>query len=421
MIERALQALVPFLLVSLPLWGTPPIASPPAPPIAPPPAALFELRSAFWINLHHFLLGAAQKTEDPAPALGGPLTEGEERGWKAALAVYRSEYAKRDSLFDPGMIAINNALGDAAHAAAAGGSPSLPAAGLPAALVTILEAAAPAYRAHWWPAHDAANRAWIAAVEPRLARFGPPIAARLGRAYQTEWPKTSIPVDVTVDAGRFGAYTTGDPTHVTLSSVDPRGKGDAGLESLFHEASHGWDQKLIDGVTKAAAERGRPVPDGLWHAILFYTVGEATAKVLGAGGSPGYVPYAIHEGLYEHRGWQGYRRAIEIGWQPYLDGKTDFATALRAVLDALPVAKKEACPPRVGALRPSRFSSPITRLFECPTGSHPPAIGPKLFAAVVATPPVGGVSPTAPARPASPRRPARCCAAGAARYSRRTS
>ncbi len=345
MIERSLQALLLFLLASLPLGALP--AAPPAPPVAsppvaPPPAALFELRSAFWINLHHFLLGAAQKAEDPAPALGGPLTAGEERTFQAAVAVYRSEYAQRDSLFDPGMVAINNALGNTGNTQGnAGGPPSLPAAGLPASLVTILQAAAPAYRAHWWPAHDAANRAWIAAVEPRLARFGPAIAARLARAYQTTWPSTPIPVDVTVDAGRFGAYTTGEPTHVTLSSVDPRGKGDAGLESLFHEASHGWDQKLIDGVTKAAAERGRPVPDGLWHAILFYTVGEAMKNVLEAGGSPGYVPYAIHEGLYYHRGWQGYRPAIETGWQPYLDGKTDFASALRAVLNALPAPRKE--------------------------------------------------------------------------------
>jgi hypothetical protein len=346
MIERSLQARLLFLLASLPLGAMPaaPAASapPPIPAVTSPPAALFELRSAFWINLHHFLLGASQKAEDPAPELGGPLAAGEERGWKSALALYRSDYAKRDSLFDPGMIAINNALGDAANAAnAAGGSPRLPATGLPASLVTILEAAAPAYRTHWWPAHDAANRAWIAAVEPRLARFGPAVAARLARAYQTAWPSTPIPVDVTVDAGRFGAYTTGDPTHVTLSSVDPRGQGDAGLESLFHEASHGWDQKLIDGVTKAAAERGRPVPDGLWHALLFYTAGEATAKALSAGGVSGYVPYAIHQGLYEHRGWQGYRPAIETGWQPYLDGKTDFASALRAVLAALPAPRKE--------------------------------------------------------------------------------
>ncbi len=341
MFERALQALVPFLLASLPLGALPAAPTAPpiaAPPVAPPPAVLFELRSAFWIYLHHFLLGAAQKTEDPAPALGGPLNDGEKRAFQAALAVYRNEYAKRDSLFDPGMVAINNALGDAASA---GGSPSLPAAGLPASLVTILEAAAPAYRAHWWPAHDAANRAWIAAVEPRLARFGPAIAARLAQAYQTTWPSTPIPVDVTVDAGRFGAYTTGDPTHITLSSVDPRGKGDARLESLFHEASHGWDQKLIDGVTKAAAERGRPVPDGLWHALLFYTAGEATEKALRAGGVEGYVPYAVQQGLYEHRGWQGYRPAIETGWQPYLDGKTDFASALRAVLEALPAPRKE--------------------------------------------------------------------------------
>src|SRR5436305_2134989 len=167
------------------------------------------------------------------------------------------------------MARINTPLG------AAGGSPSLPAT-LPAPLAAALEAAAPVYRAHWWPEHDASNRAWIAEVTPRLERYGPWIAKRLAQAYRTEWPAEPIPVDLTVDAGRVGAYTTDDPTHVTLSSVDSRGHGDFGLESLFPEASHGWDQKLIDGVAKAAALRGRPAPEDLWHAIPFSTAGVAT-------------------------------------------------------------------------------------------------------------------------------------------------
>jgi pimeloyl-ACP methyl ester carboxylesterase len=303
--------------------------------LAAPPAstALFNLRSGFWINLHNFLHGLARRSEEtPAPATGGPLTAEERRAWEGARATYQREYAKRDLLFDREMARINTALG------AAGGSPSLPAT-LPAPLAAALEAAAPVYRAHWWPQHDASNRAWIAEVTPRLERYGPAIAKRLAQAYRVEWPAEPVPVDVTVDAGRVGAYTTDDPTHVTLSSVDPREHGDFGLETLFHEASHGWDQKLIDGVAQAAAHRGRPTPENLWHAILFYTAGDATRSALAAGGNPNYVPYAVRNGVYD-RGWQDYRRAIERAWQPYLDGKTDFASALRAVIDALPVPKE---------------------------------------------------------------------------------
>jgi hypothetical protein len=37
---------------------------------------------------------------------------------------------------------------------------------------------------------------------------------------------------------------------------------------------------------------------------------------------------------------KGYPPALEIAWQPYLDGKTDFASALRAVIDALPAPQE---------------------------------------------------------------------------------
>ncbi|HEV7518751.1 MAG TPA: hypothetical protein VGR07_20835, partial [Thermoanaerobaculia bacterium] len=88
-----------------------------------------------------------------------------------------------------------------------------------------------------------------------------------------------------------------------------------------------------------AANRGRPTPENLWHAILFYTVGDATRSALAAGGAPGYVPYAVRNGVYD-RGMKGYPPALEIAWQPYLDGKTDFASALRAVIDALPAPQE---------------------------------------------------------------------------------
>jgi pimeloyl-ACP methyl ester carboxylesterase/cephalosporin-C deacetylase-like acetyl esterase len=301
----------------------------------PAAAALFTLRSGFWINLHNFLYGLGRRGEEsPAPAAGGPLTGEERRAWEGALATYRREYARRDYLFDREMARINTALG------AAGGSPSLPGAGLPPPLVVALQAAAPVYRAHWWPTHDAANRGWIAEVTPRLERYGPAIAKRLAQAYRVEWPAEPIPVDVTVDAGRVGAYTTDDPTHVTLSSVDPSQHGDLGLESLFHEASHGWDQKLIDGVAKAAASRSRPAPESLWHALLFYTVGEATRSVLAAGGNPNYIPFAVRNSVYDRGPMRGYPPAMKAAWQPYLDGKTDFASALRAVIDALPAPQE---------------------------------------------------------------------------------
>jgi dienelactone hydrolase len=306
---------------------------------APPPAtALFALDSDFWVNLHHFLHSIVRLGEQPAPAAGGPLTAAEQRAWDAAVATYRTSYRRRDLLFDPGMAPINATL---AGLPTSGDVRDLAGAALPVDLAAALAAAAPVYRAHWWAHHDAANRAWIAAVTPRLARSGQAIAARIARAYRVEWPATPIRVDVTCDAGVFGAYTTDQPfTHVNIASTDPRNGGDSGLESLFHEASHGWGDELVDGVAKAAADRGRPAPDSLWHAILFYTAGEATHQALAAAGDPTYVPYAVRNGVYDHANMQEYPPALAAAWQPYLDGKTDFASALHALIDALPTGQR---------------------------------------------------------------------------------
>ena len=40
-----------------------------------------------------------------------------------------------------------------------------------------------------------------------------------------------------------------------------------------------------------------------------------------------YMPYAYRYGLYA-RGWSHYQRGLERYWQPYLDGKGEFDTAV---------------------------------------------------------------------------------------------
>ena len=45
-------------------------------------------------------------------------------------------------------------------------------------------------------------------------------------------------VDLLVYANWAGAYTTGGPAHIVLSSTDEDSLADGALETLFHEASH---------------------------------------------------------------------------------------------------------------------------------------------------------------------------------------
>jgi len=211
--------------------------------------------------------------------------------------------------------------------------------------VAVLEQAAPIYRAQWWNEHDRRNREWIAGVAPLVERMGGPLSQDIARVYQSRWPHEPIPVDVVFYGGPFGAYTSLEPTHITVSSSDPRNQGMSAFEILFHESSHALATSVQDGITKACHARGIPIPRDLWHALLFYTTGELVrrAAVQGelraAGSAPSsavapYTPYAKRNGLYS-RGWQDYERVLEGYWQPYLDGKADFDHAISAVVAGL--------------------------------------------------------------------------------------
>ena len=243
------------------------------------PAALaqnapnFEFHSGFWLNLHHYLYEQAS----PGGAVASDTAE-----WRRAVDYYRREMVNRDMLSRE-MEAINNSLADRETAA------SLRDSGLPSELIAILEAAAPEYRQRWWPVHDATN--WA------------------------------------------GAYTTLEPTHITISSTVRANAGQAALEILFHEASHSLISGVFDALSREAREQGKLLRQrDLWHALLFYTAGELTSRHL-----PGYTPYAIANGLYD-RAWPGALPVFNQDWKPYLDGTIDRATAIRRIVEHHSVA-----------------------------------------------------------------------------------
>jgi hypothetical protein len=269
----------------------------------PAPTPLFTFHSNAWINLHFVLRAHARG----GPA-GAKLPPGDREPWEGWVQFYQ-RYAKRDVLMDDGMVAIKNAL------AAADGRATLDGAAIEADLRSTLERAMPVYRRHWWDAHDRANRDWIAAIEPLVARHGRAIAARLAAVYDVKWPSTPIDVDVSVVAGPVGAYTTRDPTHVMISSQDPGYRGYAGLEMLFHESSHGV-ANLYQAVDAAARRRGVTVPSGLWHGVLFYTAGELTRQELASAGIA-YKEYAGPE-IYDNLCGPGCRDRIAAHWAQQL-------------------------------------------------------------------------------------------------------
>ena len=282
--------------------------------------ALFTFHSNAWLNLHHFVRSHARG--GPAPT---GLSEDDLKQWAAGVEFYKA-YAVRDVLADEGMVAIKTALRQAE------GKPGLAGVEIDAALKTTLERLMPIYQRRWWPEHDRANRAWITAVQPLLARHGTALSQALTRTYETTWPATPIPVDLSVTAGPVGAYTSGPPTHVTMSSRDPGYQGLAALEMLFHESSHSAVSNMYQRVTGAAMEQGVSVPPQLWHGVLFYTAGELTTRELQAHGVA-YTEYAGAD-LYANLCGARCRERIVEHWTPRLDGKRPAAESLAALVAA---------------------------------------------------------------------------------------
>jgi hypothetical protein len=296
----------------------------------------FEFHSGFWINLHHFLYEQAllKKESKPLAAPKTPFSPAQQQVWNAAIDYYTSAVIKGDLLTDRATVIANDELGDEENA------PDLNKAKINPELRKTLESVAPIYRTEWWPVHDRNNRFWIAVATPMVQQFARTFIDQVSTAFRSKWPAGLIRVDVVEYADWAGAYTTIDPAfkvHTTLCSIESAYQSYAALEMLFHEASHSmvgpYNGPVAQAIAREARAKNKPIPGGLWHAIIFYTTGEITKRNLIEYGIKDYVPVG-YRGLYA-RAWPKFLRPLELYWQPYLDGKTDFDTAMVNLINAL--------------------------------------------------------------------------------------
>ena len=329
------------------------------------PLPVFEFHSGFWVNLHHFLYHEARArlgVKNPHEATGKlavssakassgaavALLAGEQKVWDDAIAYYAANYADKDLLINIDLVLLKNQIEDFEDCDELTGrkKPRCDA-GLPGRVGPILDAAAPIYRAHWWPDQDRANRRWVMKVAPLVREQGVGLAERLADIYQTQWPKEKIRVDVCAYANSAGAYTSLDPLRVTIASSDPRNQGTEGLEVLFHEASHGIATPVENAISRECKQRDKPIPRNLWHALIIYTTGEVLRPIFrsspterGPGdASPALpkansVPYALDD-ILSQRGWEQYHLLLVLYWQPYLDGKVNFEDAIAHLISAV--------------------------------------------------------------------------------------
>jgi hypothetical protein len=298
----------------------------------------FDLRIDFWVGLHHFLyvLGRAANGEAdsgrdavagaPIDTVGfGAASAAERSAWGDDIALYRGDLSRRDALFDDDLVRASHAL------AGAGDAATLDGVAIDAELRRVLESAAGLYRRLWWPRHEAACGATRSDLSRQLSRHADPIGAFLARAWGREWPSAPIPVELSPYANWAGAYSTDRfGTLIVVSCLADGSSGALGLESIFHESLHQWDESLLARIDSVAKRANARTPRNLWHALIFYSAGEAVKGVI-----PLHVPYAVKNGMWERGGLAIFKPVLDRHWLGYLRGRTTFERAVNAILSEL--------------------------------------------------------------------------------------
>jgi hypothetical protein len=288
----------------------------------------------FWLNLHHFLyvLGRAEnKTRDSSRAAvsGAPadqqqgmtlLTTQEQAIWKEAVLNYAAGPAKKDLVFDGPLPAVTLALAQARDTK----SPK----GVDPSIAAVLVRAAPVYRKAWWSKHQAANKAWRREIEALVKRYGTPVLSFITNAYGMEWVTRGYDVHLSAYCNWAGAYSTAGNLLV-VSSLAEGNQGTMGLETVFHEGMHQWDDSVDAALNQQARRLNKPVPDRLSHALIFFTAGEAVRHVF-----PEHTPYADKSGVWQ-RGMTRERQVLTEIWKPYLEGRGTRDEAFAAIIKRL--------------------------------------------------------------------------------------
>jgi hypothetical protein len=299
-----------------------------------PPIFRFEA-DGFWLNLHHFLYvlsraQAATPDSKRAAVIGAPIDQAdglthlsaeERKVWTDAVTFYANGPGKMDAVFDNALIDITNAMRVPPRATSS-------ALKIDPALRATLERAAPIYRRLWWPRHQQANNERVRELVRQLEEHGDHVRAYLTKAYQLEWPVGGHIVNVSGYTNWAGAYSTSRGNLIVIASLDPQVKGYLGLESIFHEASHQWDDAMIERLVRLSkANQTPPLRNGLTHALIWYTVNEAVKSRV-----PSHRGWAETLGMWNQNPNRVFKPGLDTYWKPYLDGKITLDEALIGLL-----------------------------------------------------------------------------------------
>ena len=298
----------------------------------------YEFHSSFWLNLHNFLFMEARIQQGlRASTLAGAgdeqllsirardLSPAEARLHDRVLETFVSSKLSGGPLPDSVVLKVENRLARIVDAS------ELESVELRPDVRQALRDFAPVYGEVWWPVHDARNREWIDVQRQELHVRGDLLLRRMAAVFRTE-PLPATRVDASTYANWFGAYTTFDPPHITISSSARGSQSLFGLETLLHETGHTLLAPVDEAIARAAARQERAVPQQLSHLLLFFTAGQVVRELY-----PEHRPYAEEFGIWTQNSVaRRYLDQLRRHWLPYLNGVTTFDEAIDALVRSAP-------------------------------------------------------------------------------------
>lgn len=205
-------------------------------------------------------------------------------------------------------------------------------------VASMRDGAIAAYRQCRWAAQDAQNRAWLARLQPLLARHEATLGEQLPRLFQVPWAGLPYRLDIVETGVSFGANAadTGNGTqHLLVSSKHRDTQDRAALEVVFHEASHAlatMGSPLDRALASAVKESGVAPPRmPLLHAVHFAISGEAVRRAFAQTGGDPYTPWLYSLKMF---GEQFSDVAARI-WPDYVDGTRTMTQAAQETVRAL--------------------------------------------------------------------------------------
>lgn len=294
---------------------------------------LFE--SDLQINQHHFLYELARDKKYFEKIMAETQLDSKDRSiLNLAVDTYKSNMNIKHVLFDYGVIPQTTSK-VLAHEKIESNT----------TIEKAFSSFKPLYERIYWVKHNKRNKQWIKNLAPKLNQHGAEIQAELEQIFDAPlFTEKGHMISVVYKPGtKQGAYTSSRSMQSVINSTYEDFLDWYALEMVFHEISHAnsfnRSSKLFKLIETVFKERGLESETGIWHPILFYTVGEVVKKVTSSQ-NPDYITYADRNDLYT--GSWDYKEILIQYWKPYLEGKVTMKVALDNIAKKLQQRRKTA-------------------------------------------------------------------------------